>query len=185
MGCSWGAVVTFLSAVVRVRAGRSDDMRNRAKATQNVRDGRNRPVRKQAMVEAALRLINEDGKSVKYASTVCGIPQSTLYRWKQDGIDDVSRIRRPGPRTVLTKEEEQKLVGYVLTMSQVGLGLTKDDLIRKVMEILADGRDHPWNERPGQVPGRDWFEGFLRRNPEIVMRSNEKLEKARAKMDTS
>jgi hypothetical protein len=76
-------------------------MRNRAKATQNVWDGRNHLVRKQAMIEASLRLIHEDGKSVKYAATVCGIPQSTLYRWKQDGIDDVSRIRRPGRHMVL------------------------------------------------------------------------------------
>ena len=152
-------------------------MRNQTKLAKTLRAGRAHQKRSEQEVLAALRLAREDNMSVAYASAVCEIPLSTMYRLNRNGP-----AGKPGPPTILTAGEEQSLVEHVLLMSNVGLGLTKLDVSRKVLRIVDDGRKHPWKEA-GQMPGRDWWEGFLRRHPEISMRSNEKLEKARAKMD--
>lgn len=123
----------------------------------------------------AVRLVKEDEKTLHYAATVTGVPISTIYRHSKSTPNAV-----PGRPTFLTHFEEQSLVDYILKMSDVGLGLTKADACQLILDIVADGRRHPWAHSP---PGRDFWEGFMRRHPEVSMRSNEKLVKQRAQMD--
>jgi len=113
---------------------------------------------------------------VKWASLQTRVPVRTIYRQLVEGAST-----RCGPPPILCALEEQKLVDHIFEMSDLALGLTKCDANKIVMKIVSDGRTHPWKN--GKGPGRDWWDGFFRRHPDVSLRSNEKLVKARALMD--
>ena len=81
---------------------------------------------------------------------------------------------RPGPASVLTPEEERKLVDYAVHMAQIGYGCTREQILNIVAQIVAeDGRQNPFiNGRPG----RKWWSLFKKRNPTVTLRTPEKLQ---------
>ena len=113
----------------------------------------------EAMSEA-MKLVKLNEKSLRQAAREYDVPLTTLKR-RADG--EVSLNAKPGPPTVLTREEEKKLCEFYLTMCDMGYGLTVED-IRRVAYVIASnsGRPHPFKN--GKA-GRDWYEGFLRRFP--------------------
>ena len=92
---------------------------------------------------------------------------------------EISLNAKPGPPTVLTREEEEKLNEYCLTMCNMGYGLMVED-IRRVAYVIASnsGRSHPFKN--GKA-GQDWYKGFLRRFPFLTLRKEEALSYMRAK----
>ena len=128
-----------------------------------------------SMIEA-LKAVKIHGKGLRQAAREFDVPVTTLKR----RVDDlVSVDAKPGPPTVLTKEEEEKLCKYCFDMCDMGYGLTVED-VRIIAYKIADnsGRPHPFND--GRA-GRDWYEGFLRRFPHISLRREEALSYMRAK----
>ena len=97
----------------------------------------------------------------------------TLKR-RVDGIVLVDA--RPGPVTVLTREEEDKLCQYCLDMGY-GLGVEDSKVIAYCI-VETTGRPHPFKNGSA---GRDWYEGFLKRHPQLTLRKPEALSYARAK----
>lgn len=49
---------------------------------------------------------------------------------KQHGTFSVTIDCKPGPATILTAEEESRLDQYIVDMSGMGFGLTRDDVMR-------------------------------------------------------
>lgn len=124
----------------------------------------------------AFKAVKIDGKGLRQAAREYDVPVTTLKR-RVDG--EVAVDAKPGPRTVLTKEEEKKLCKYCFDMCDMGYGLTVEDVKIKAYEIMENsGRQHPFRE--GKA-GRDWYEGFLRRFPHISLRREEALSYMRAK----
>lgn len=122
------------------------------------------------------------GTAMRHAAGLHGVPHETLRRrWDRVNGEPIV-VKRPGAPTVLSLDEEQQLERYVLMMADLGVGLEKGDLPAVVLQIVDDGRDHPWKD--GVMPGRDWIEGFLRRHPAISERTPEALESTRARMST-
>ena len=117
--------------------------------------------------------------SIRAAAKAYGVPRSTLG----DRLSGRVRVlsdgsTRPGPNTVLTKEEEDRFVKYCLGMSKMGFGLTRGRLVCLVQRFLQyDGRENPFTE---DRPGKSWWKGFLNRHPELGMRTPEPLSLARA-----
>lgn len=76
-----------------------------------------------------------------------------------------------GPASILSAEEEQRLVDYAVHMGQIGYGCTRDQIFDIVAKIVSkDGRDNPFvNGRPG----RKWWELFKKRHPEVTLRTPE------------
>ena len=65
---------------------------------------------------------------------------------------------KPGPSTVLTKEEEDRLNTYLIQMAEMGFGLTSEDVMQMAYVIIdKSGRTHPFTN--GKA-GRGWFEGL-------------------------
>ena len=135
--------------------------------------------RRQWDLESMIRAVNAvkvDGEALRKASREYGVPAATLKR-RVDGLLAVDA--RLGPSTVLTREEEDKLYQYCLDMADMGYGLTIEDIKVVGYRIVAgSGRSHPFKE--GST-GRDWYEGFLRRHPQLSLRKPEALSYARAK----
>ena len=70
----------------------------------------------------------------------------------------------------------------LLDMADMGYGLTIEDVKMVAYRIVVgSGRSHPFKE--GST-GRDWYEGFLRRHPQLSLRKPEALSYTRAKMLT-
>ena len=127
----------------------------------------------QEAVERALDVVRSKQMSLRKASKVFGIPYATL--------GDKLRGRRPvtaSPRTVLTSEEETKLVKWMVELSKRGFGRTRNDLRDMVKRILDDrGEKTVFKDNR---PGKAWIAAFFKRHPELSERMSLALGKERA-----
>ena len=123
---------------------------------------------------AAVRIV-EDGKGLRETARLYNVPVETLRR-RVTG--SVSLECRPGPPTVLTGEEESRLVRYIVDMADMGFGLGREDVMR-VAYLIAEksGRRHPFTNG---MAGRNWFDGFRSRHPSLTLRSTQPLSYCRA-----
>ena len=123
----------------------------------------------------ALDDIQSNGLSFRAAETKYNIPKSTL----NDYATGKSLAGcKPGPASVLTAEEERKLVDWAVEMATIGYGQSKRQICEMVKKIVdKDGRPNPFKDNR---PGKDWWYVFLKRNPVISLRSASSLETSRA-----
>ena len=125
----------------------------------------------------AVEYVKEEDGGFREAARLYGVPHETLRR----GLGLVEEGCKPGPRTVkavLTKNEEQRLVRYIVDMADMGFGLTSDD-IRSTAYKLAEacGKPHPFHN---EMAGRAWLDGFRRRYPNLTLRKPQPLSYSRA-----
>ena len=103
--------------------------------------------RQQWSVEAmseALKAVKLNKKGLRQAAREFDVPVTTLKR-RVDG--EVPLNAKPRPPTVLTKEEEEKLCKYCFAMSDMGYGLTVEDVKGVAFEIASNsGRPHPFKD---------------------------------------
>ena len=85
---------------------------------------------------------------------------------------------RPGPPTVLTHSEEEEIVRYLIQMTDMGYGLTREAVMHMVYVIVEKfQRGHPFTN---EKAGRWWFQGFKARHPKLTMRMPQPLSYCRA-----
>ena len=101
------------------------------------------------------------------------IPRSTLRNYYNGRI----KGRKMGTKSILTKEEEDKLVDYMLEMERLAHPLTPNDLKLKVAEICQT-RHIPFKNG---IPRRSWLQWFQKRHPQLVLRQSQGLELNRTK----
>ncbi|KAF2881314.1 hypothetical protein ILUMI_24858 [Ignelater luminosus] len=113
---------------------------------------------------------------IREASRRYGVPRRTLQDRLHGRVPE--KPTRMGPETILSKEEEQELVDWMINMAKCGFPLKKDDLLNTVHTIIKeDERKNPFkNGRPG----RKWYNLFLKRNPQLAHRTAENISKRRA-----
>ena len=117
----------------------------------------------------------EDGMSLRAASRMYNIPLETLRR-RVNGSVDIDC--RPGPSSVLSKEEEDALALYIVKMVEMGFGLSREDVMH-VAFVIAEktGKKHPFKDG---MAGRGWFDGFRARHPKLMLRTPQPLSYNRA-----
>lgn len=123
---------------------------------------------------AALDEIKDKKMSVYKAAQVYHIPEQTL----RNKIKNIyTQQDAPGKPTVLTTTEEDLLVKWVKRLADTGFPITKHQLIFSVTKLVKElGRENTFKDG---VPGRHWYEGFLKRHPEISQRVAQVLTTAR------
>ena len=125
-------------------------------------------------MKAAVQSV-EEGHGLREASRLFNVPVETLRR-RVTGKVDIDC--RPGPRTVLTKEEEDKIAQYLIKMADMGYGLTPDSVMHMVYDIVENfKRPHPFKN---EKAGRSWYEGFRKRHPNLTIRQPQPLSYCRA-----
>ena len=117
--------------------------------------------------------------SLRMAARQYGILKSILSLYVSGKLQIGARR---GPASILPPEEEQRIVDYAVHMGKIGYGRTHEQIFDIVAAIVSkDGRPNPFvNGRPG----RKWWPLFRKRQPEITLRTPEKLQLARAKCCT-
>lgn len=109
------------------------------------------------------------------ASKQFRVPRVTLY-YKVTGKYAVDA--KSGTSTILTSEEEHLLTEWIISVGKTGFPVTKDQLLDSVTLLIKKlNRD---NNFTNGHPGRHWYEGFLRRHPEISKRMTQNLTSTRA-----
>ncbi|KAF9411310.1 hypothetical protein HW555_009875 [Spodoptera exigua] len=126
-----------------------------------------------AQLEAALLAINE-GTSIYEASKTYGIPRTTL----RDKRNNKYINEHCGKQTVLTKEEEKRLVDWIFYLGKSGFPVTKDQLLETVAKLVENlNRSNPFKDG---VPGKGWFLKFMARHPTISRRITQNLPTSRS-----
>lgn len=124
----------------------------------------------------ALIKIREHNWPIRKASREYGVPRGTL----QDRIHGrvVEKPRKMGPDTVLSLAEENELVKWLVDLAKCGFPQKPSDLLNMVQKILReDKRKTPFKDC---LPGKTWYYAFLKRHPELSLRTPEGLSKGRA-----
>ncbi|CAH2090565.1 unnamed protein product [Euphydryas editha] len=126
--------------------------------------------------EDILKAIEEvqNGMPKKAAATKFGVPRATI----QFRLSSLFVKSKPGPNTVLTEDEEKVLVDWIITCCKKGFPRRKVDIMLSVEQFL--------NKNPRQncfinnKPGDGWYRLFLKRHPEISIRTSEAVTAASA-----
>ena len=124
----------------------------------------------------AVEDVRSNKLTMRKAAQQYGIPKSTLALYisgkLQIGV-------RSGPASILSPEEEQRIVDYAVHMGQIGYERTREQIFDIVAKIVTkDGRPNPFVDGK---PGRKWWASFKKRHPEISLHTPERLQLARAK----
>ncbi|KAI5636428.1 DDE superfamily endonuclease domain-containing protein [Phthorimaea operculella] len=117
----------------------------------------------------------EKGASAYSAAKIFNVPRTTLL----DKISGRSAVdAKKGPDPVLTAQEETHLKNWLIFMADSGFPVTKNQLLDSVSILVQKlQRKNPFT---GNRPGRHWYEGFIKRHPEIGQRVAQNLSQTRA-----
>ena len=104
----------------------------------------------------AVKYVREGKGGLREAARLHAVPHETL---KRRILGVVEEGCKPGPCTMLTKDEEQSLACYVVNMANMGFGLSRDD-IRSTAYKMAEAcyRAHPFHN---EMAGRAWLDDSL------------------------
>lgn len=123
----------------------------------------------------AVQAIRIEKKSIRETCRLFGVPRSTI----QDRISGRTKEqpRKVGPEPILGVDGEKKVVDWIIDLAKCGIPVSKEVLLETVTKLIKDiGKEDKFPEgRPGQT----WYQGFLRRHPEISLREPEGINKAR------
>ena len=126
-------------------------------------------------MENAVKYVNDEGKGLREAARAYHVPVETLRR-RVTGA--VSINCRPGPPTVFTIEEESMICDYLITMADMGYGLSRDTVMTIAFKLAEKlNKTHPFT---GDSAGRSWFDGFKHRHPQLTIRTPLPLSYSRA-----
>ncbi|CAH1999837.1 unnamed protein product [Acanthoscelides obtectus] len=127
------------------------------------------------IMNRAINAINQKGTSIRGAALQFRIPYPTLRKHflKQSSKKQLGRFR-----PVFSGDMEQQLVQHIQEMDARFYGLTKQDLCSLAFEFTTRN-NVPHNFRNGSA-GEQWYSNFMRRHPELSLRTPESTSIARA-----
>ncbi|XP_074096576.1 uncharacterized protein LOC141525825 [Cotesia typhae] len=126
-------------------------------------------------LQKALELV-KDGCAIAAACKQYKVPRTTLRNKLRGKVPETTG--RVGPESILGDHIESKLEEWLLGTSRMGFPINSDFLIHSVKQLVdAEGLKNPFKNN---VPGRKWFEGFLKQHPRVGQKRAEHLCKARA-----
>lgn len=141
----------------------------------NVKKKRVRMCYSKENVVLALKEVRQ-GISIAEASRKYHVPESTIRAKKLRLYAD----KKPGPATVLSEKEEKDLVDWIFYCCKRGFSVSKHQLLESVRVICVETKKK--NPFTNNKPGRWWYNGFLKRHPEISTRVSENVCLNRAKV---
>ncbi|XP_050501919.1 tigger transposable element-derived protein 1-like [Diabrotica virgifera virgifera] len=121
------------------------------------------------VIKLAIQEVRE-GNSIKSTAKKHNISRPTLQRRLRT---DVFVATRMGPPTVFSLDQELVFVRWIKEMANKGFPVTKDTFMFSVAKTakelnitFGDGSSDP---------GRKWYEGFMKRHPDVSTRTSQNL----------
>jgi len=135
------------------------------------------------IIKNAVNAVRYKKMSIRRASEAFGIPKSTLC----DHLNTKTIIRKPGGQTILSTDEESRLVEGLLKCSEWGFPMKCRDIQLVVISYLdrLGKSSNNCNKFNNNLPGKDWVELFLKRNNTLTLRFGENIKRVRAAVSTS
>ena len=125
---------------------------------------------------AAMEAVRTSKMSISVAANRFKVPRKTL----DDRLKGrVQHGTHPGVSTVLTVQEENSLVNYLLHMAQCGFPLTRT-MVKAYAWSMAKCSGTAHRFHPEYGPGDHWWSLFKKRHPELALRTADSLERSRA-----
>lgn len=110
------------------------------------------------------------------ASAKYNIPEPTIRARVNNKYAD----KKPGPKTVFSVEEEQELSQWIFNSEKTGFPLTKHHLLNTLKMICEKmNKKTPFSNNR---PGRSWWDGFLKRHPQLATKIAENVNLSRENM---
>lgn len=105
------------------------------------------------------------------------VPRTTLRRlWLNDNYEKPTL----GRRTILTRSQEQSLADLIIERQERAFPMTVDIARQLVFEFCEKNQiNHNFNKNLRRA-GWNWWSGFRKRNPHIVLRQPENISRNRA-----
>lgn len=126
-------------------------------------------------VVRAIEAIKNEGLSIRKAAKLYNVPKTTLIDTMREKYTKPGNIGGP---TVLTENEENILVDWVVQMGEMGFPVTKSQVLESVGKLVKNlNRETPFKNN---IPGKKWYNSFLSRHPEISKRVPQALTSSRA-----
>lgn len=113
------------------------------------------------------------GTSVNAAAKANNVPRRTLADYLKR-TEPTQRVGL-GRKATLSVAQEKELVERIIRMQRVGFGLTRAQVCKVVYRFVTNEEMPIKHQFKNGVGGRRWFEGFLKRNPELSIRAPEPL----------
>jgi hypothetical protein len=125
------------------------------------------------------------GHSLKVAASQVGLKFQTLARYVKKKKDNPNTNIRMKPNysvnRVFTTQQENQLVEYLLNCSKMFYGLPKSDCRKLAYEMAVRNRvKYPKSWDREKEAGVDWMWGFMRRHPQLSLRTPEGCSLSRA-----
>lgn len=121
------------------------------------------PKKLQYSNEALQKALNamKAGESASKVAKKYGVPKSTL----NDKFSGRQPKEKYAGTPVLSKAEESRLAQWIVKRAESGNPVVKSE-IQDIVSILVKNKNVQ-TPFANNLPGRYWFKGFLRRNPEV------------------
>lgn len=111
------------------------------------------------------------GNTLRDVSERYDIPKSTLGKYRK--VRDINSVKiGAGRKTRLSTEDENSLAKYLYESGKYGFGLTRGEILQFVKEYCEE-KGLNW------VPGREWYEGFMKRHTQLSTRKGESMSSQR------
>ena len=134
---------------------------------------------KEAM-KKAVQKVREKEMCLKEAATTYGIPKTTLFRRVKKEGEEVAKKGLGRYRPVFNRQQESDLEEYLLFMENRLFGLTFTDFRQLSFQFaVRNNVEHPFNLEL-KMAGIDYVYGFMKRHPNLSLRSPEATSAARA-----
>lgn len=136
-------------------------------------------------LQQAIKLVQENGLSVRTAAKQCNVSRTTLQRHfgahLESGDAEFSYKNNCSIRQVFSNEEQLDLRDYLLTASLMHYGLSKEDVKKLAYQFAkANTKTYPASWNTNCQAGEQWLLDFRKRNPELSLRTPRPTSIARA-----
>jgi len=127
-------------------------------------------------LDAAVDKVRTGQMSKQKTSMTYGVPRKTLNRHLNGLVKKPGCLGRFAP--VLNKEYEEALVKHAIDLQRMFFGLATGDLRRLAFDLAEQNHlEHPFKNNKA---GKFWLQSFLKRHPELSVRSPEPTSLVRA-----
>ena len=132
-------------------------------------------------MQQAVKAIQEKKMGLLKASKQFHVPRTTLARHLK-GTNKFAKagIKHSGRKADLPELLEKELVDHILKLESRFYGLRPIDLQKLAFEIAQANNLHTRFNKEKKVAGKEWLQSFMKRHPEISLRTPQPTSLARA-----